>query len=228
MRWRKRRSTCFKINPATRKSAWRLSLSKEQLEFAEIRSSSAGAVTEQFLFPGDMAKPDAPIFTVMDLSVAVARVQLSESDAAGVRIGLSCTFISTDSAGTSFAGRVSVVNQAVDPARRTVESWCEIPNPKRALRSGAFGQVAIVTGATPNSVVIPVAAVQFVEGSKKGVVMVAGEKGLAVKKDVETGEVFDGKVQIKTGLKAGDSVIVQGGYGLTEGTEIRVPGDQKQ
>lgn len=206
----------------------RFSLTKAQLEFAEIRSSSAGTVTEQFLFPGDMAKPDAPIFTVMDLSVAVARVQLSESDAAGVRVGLPCAFTPADAAGTSFAGRISVVNQAVDPARRTVESWCEIPNPQRALRSGAFAQVAIVTGVTPNSVVVPVAAVQFVEGSKKGVVMVAGEKSLAVKKDVETGEVFDGKVQIKTGLKAGDSVIVQGGYGLVEGTEIRVPGDKKQ
>jgi RND family efflux transporter MFP subunit len=174
-----------------------------------------------------MAKPDAPIFTVMDLSVAVARVQLPESEAAGVRVGLSCAFTPADAAGTSFDGRISVVNQAVDPARRTVESWCEIPNPKRALRSGAFGQVAIVTGVTPDSVVVPVAAVQFVEGSRKGVVMVAGEKGLAVKKDVETGEVFDGKVQIKTGLNAGDSVIVQGGYGLAEGTGIRVQGDKQ-
>ena len=46
----------------------RLSLVKAQLDFAEIRSTSAGTITEQFMFPGDMAKPDAPIFTVMDLA----------------------------------------------------------------------------------------------------------------------------------------------------------------
>jgi HlyD family secretion protein len=206
----------------------RLSLAKAQLDFAEIRSTSAGTITEQFMFPGDMAKPDAPIFTVMDLAVAVARAQIPESEAAGVRPGETCTFVPADAAGSSLAGRISVVNQAIDPARRTVESWCEIPNPKRALRAGAFGQVLIVTGVAPNSIVVPLAAVQFVEGAQKGVVMVDGEKGLAVRKEVETGEVFDGKVQIKSGLTARDSVIVQGAYGLTEGTQVRVQEDKKQ
>ena len=206
----------------------RLSLVKAQLDFAEIRSASAGTITEQFMFPGDMAKPDSPIFTVMDLAVAVARAQIPEAEAAGVRPGETCTFVPADAAGTSFAGRISVVNQAIDPARRTVESWCEIPNPKRALRAGAFGQVLIVTGVVPKSIVVPLAAVQFVEGANKGVVMVAGEKGVAVKKEVETGDVFDGKVQIKSGLTAGESVIVQGAYGLAEGTQIRLQEDKKQ
>jgi multidrug efflux pump subunit AcrA (membrane-fusion protein) len=206
----------------------RLALIKAQLDFAEIRSASAGTVTEQFMFPGDMAKPDAPIFTVMDLTVAVARAQIPEAEAAGVRAGETCTFVPADAAGTSFDGRISVVNQAIDPARRTVESWCEIPNSKRALRAGAFGQVLIVTGVVPKSVVVPSAAVQFVEGANKGVVMVASEKGVAVKKEVETGEVFDGKVRIKSGLAAGESVIVLGAYGLTEGTQIRLQEDKKQ
>jgi HlyD family secretion protein len=206
----------------------RLSLVNAQLDFAEIRSAAAGTITEQFMFPGDMAKPDAPIFTVMDLAVAVARAQIPEAQAAGVRPGETCTFVPVDAARTSFAGRISVVNQAIDPARRTVESWCEIPNPKRALRAGAFGQVLIVTGVVPNSIVVPLAAVQFVEGANEGVVMVAGEKGVAVKKQVETGDVFDGKVQIKSGLTAGESVIVQGAYGLAEGTQIRLQEDKGQ
>jgi HlyD family secretion protein len=205
----------------------RLALVKVQLDFAEIRSTSAGTITEQFLFPGDMAKPDAPIFTVMDLHVAVARAQLPESDVAGVRVGSACSFTPSDGGGASFGGRISVLNQAIDPARRTVESWCEIANPKRALRAGEFGQVVIVTEVVPKSVVVPVAAVQFVEGSKKGIVMVAGEKSLAVKKEVETGVVFDGRVQIKSGLAAGESVVVQGAYGLAEGTQIRLQEDRK-
>jgi len=205
----------------------RLELVKTQLEFAAIRSPFAGTITEQFMFPGDMAKPDAPMFTVMDLGVAVARAQVPEGEAAAVRTGLPCTFTPADGGGVAYDGRISMVNQAVDPARRTVETWCEIPNPKRALRGGAFGQVAIVTGVDANSVVVPLAAVQFVEGTKKGLVMVAGDKSLAVKKEVETGEVFDGKVQIISGLKAGEMAIVQGGYGLPEGTQIRIQEEKK-
>jgi HlyD family secretion protein len=205
----------------------RLSLVKAQLEFTEIRSVSTGTITEQFMFPGDMAKPDAPLFTIMDLSVAVARAQIPESEAAAVRAGQTCTFLPSDAREASFDGRVSMVNQAVDPARRTVEAWCEIPNPKRSLRGGAFGQVMFVTGVAPKSVVVPLTAVQLIEGTNKGFVMVAGGKGVAVKKEVEIGEVFEGRVQIKSGVAAGDSVIVQGGYGLPDGSQIRVREEKK-
>jgi HlyD family secretion protein len=205
----------------------RLSFVKAQLEFAEIRSVSTGTITEQFMFPGDMAKPDAPIFTVMDLSIAVARAQIPESEAAAVRTGQSCSFVPSDDRGASFNGRVSMVNQAVDTARRTIEAWCEIQNPKRVLRSGAFGQAMFVTEIAPKSVVVPLTAVQLIEGTKKGFVMIAGEKGAALKKEVEIGEVFEGKVQIKSGIAAGDSVIVQGAYGLPEGTQILVQEEKK-
>jgi HlyD family secretion protein len=205
----------------------RLSFMKAQLEFTEIRSVSTGTITEQFMFAGDMAKPDAPLFTIMDLSIVEARAQIPESEAAAVRVGQSCAFVSSDDRGASFSGHVSMVNQAVDPARRTIEAWCEIPNPKHALRGGVFGQAMFVTGIAPKSIVVPLTAVQLIEGTKKGFVMIAGEKGAALKKEVEIGEVFDGKVQIKTGVTAGDSVIVQGAYGLPDGTQIRVQEESK-
>jgi HlyD family secretion protein len=204
-----------------------LSFVKAQLEFTEIRSVSTGTITEQFMFPGDMAKPDAPIFTIMDLSIAVARAQIPESEAAAVRTGQSCTFVPSDDKRVSFNGHVAMVNQAVDTARRTIEAWCEIQNPKRALRSGTFGQATFVTGIAPRSFVIPLTAVQFIEGTKKGFVMIAGEKGKALKKEVEIGEVFEGKAQIKTGIAAGDSVIVQGAYGLPDDTQIHVQEEKK-
>lgn len=205
----------------------RLAFAQTQLEYTEIRSSSAGTITEQFMFPGDMAKPDAPIFTVMDLSSVVARAQVAETDAAGVRKGQPCAFAPTDGGGTSYEGRISVVNQAVDPARRTVEAWCEIANPNRALRGGAFGQLTIVTGIDPKSLVVPAAAVQFIEGTKRGSAMIVGQNGVALRREVETGEAFEGKVQIKSGLTDGDTVIIQGAYGLPEGTQIRIQEEKK-
>lgn len=192
-----------------------------QFDFSEIRSPFAGFVTEQFMFPGDMAKPELPIFTVMDLSVAVARAQVPESEASAVKSLQACAFLPSDSE-TSLTGRLSVVNQALDPARRTVEVWCEIPNGNRALRAGAFGRVTITTSTVAKSVVVPVAAVQFVEGASRGSVFIAGPKSTAVKKEIVTGQKFNGKVQVLSGLLAGETVIVQGGYGLPDGTQIRI------
>ncbi len=204
----------------------RLAWVRAQLEFAEIRSPFDGAITEQFLYPGDMARPDQPLFTVVDLSAAIARAQIPDAEAAAVRPGQACTFTSSDGGGASQGGRITVVNQAVDPARRTIEAWCEIPNPRQTLRAGQFGQVTVITGVIPKSIVVPVAAVQFVEGASRSVVMVAGETGLALKREVETGQIFDGKVQVSKGLQAGEAVIIEGAYGLQEGTRIHVVGDR--
>src|SRR5262247_3890565 len=196
-----------------------------QLEFTEIRSPFAGVITEQMMFPGDMAKPDAPIFTVMDLSVAIARAQAPEAESRAVRRGQACGFSPIDQAGGAYSGRITTINQAVDPARRTVEIWCEIANPQisgqRRLKGGDFGSLAITVGAARRSVVVPVAAVQFAEDGKKGTVMVVDDKNIAHAREVGTGETVGGKVRIVEGLNGGETVIIEGGYGLPDKTEVR-------
>jgi multidrug efflux pump subunit AcrA (membrane-fusion protein) len=206
----------------------RASFLETQLGFAEIRSPFAGTITEQFQFPGDMAKPDAPVFTLADLSLAIGRAQVPETDAGAVRLGQKCSLTPADQPDQSFAGRITTINEAVDPARRTVEVWCEIPNPNRALRAGVFGNLSVLTATVSNAVVVPVSAVQFEEGTRKGFVMVIGKDNKAAKKDIEAGPTVGNLVAIKTGLQKGDVVIVEGGYGLPEGTDVKVAESQKK
>jgi RND family efflux transporter MFP subunit len=205
----------------------RLELIETQLEFSRLVSPFAGTITEQFLYPGDMAKPDSPVFTVMDVSIAVARGQVPESDAGAIRQGQACLFVPTDHAGDAFHGRVSVVTRAVDPGRRTVEAWCEIENASGRLLPGAFGELRVVIGMEPKSVVVPLEAIQFEEGTKKGSVVVPDAQRVAHRKEVLVGEIFDGKAQIKEGLGAGDEVVVEGGYSLADGTSVRVEEKEK-
>lgn len=203
----------------------RLSLAETQLTFTRIVSPFAGSVTEQFMFPGDMAKPDAPMFTVANLSVAVARAQAPEKDAGAIRRGQECSFQSIDRAVGTHPGRITVINQAVDPARRTVEVWCEVPQKDESLRAGMFGSVRILT-ATVKGVMAPQAAVQFLEGTRAGFVMVVDDRRIAHRRDVEAGETLEGRVQIVKGLQAGEMVIVEGAYGTPDGTEVKLADDK--
>ena len=205
----------------------KLQWAEAQLQFAELRSPFAGTITEQFLYPGDMAKPEVPVFTVMDLSVVVARAQVPEAEASAIRNGQRGLFASADSGDEAFEGRVTVVNKAVDTSRRTLEVWCEIPNPQHRLRAGVFGNLSILTANAPKSVVVPLAAVQFVEGTHRGTVMVIDGQRLARKREIETGEVFQGKVQVVQGLHPDETVIIEGGYGLPEGTAVRTEGGKQ-
>jgi multidrug efflux pump subunit AcrA (membrane-fusion protein) len=195
-----------------------------QIEFTEIRSPFNGVVTEQFLYPGDMAKPEVAIFTVMDLSTAVARAQVPAAEIAAVRRQQACFFQTGDLPGRRSSGHVSVVNQAVDPVQRTVEVWCEIPNPARSLRAGVFGSVTISTGTAPDAIVLPVAAVQFQEGSTKGRAVVVDQQGIAHLRNVEAAPLSDDdeKVRVIQGIKAGENVVIEGGYGLPDGTHVTI------
>ncbi len=193
-----------------------------QLEFTTIHSPFAGVITEQMMYPGDMAKPDAPIFTIMNLSVTIARAQTPEAEIRNVRQGQPCSFTPTDQKDVALAGRITTINQSVDAARRTVEIWCEVPNAQRRLKGGDFGEVRITTGSARQSVVVPVAAVQFAEDGKKGTVMIVDAKNIAHLKEVETGETVDGKVRIIEGLSGGETVIIEGGYSLPDGTQVEL------
>ncbi|HTS59713.1 MAG TPA: efflux RND transporter periplasmic adaptor subunit [Terriglobales bacterium] len=204
----------------------RLANLEAQLSFTEIRSPSGGDVIEQFFFPGDMAQPNTPLFTVADLSVAVARAQVPESDAGDLKTGQGCAFRPADRT-SSYQGKITMVNEAVDPARRTVEAWCEIPNSSGALRAAEFGQVQIVTRVEKNQVVVPQSAVQLKEGTQDGWVMVVDDKNIAHKTNIVAGEFFGGKAPIMKGLRAGANVITVGAYGIEDGTEVKVQDKQK-
>jgi RND family efflux transporter MFP subunit len=191
------------------------------LDFSEIRAPFSGTITEQFLYPGDMATPSAPIFTIMDISKFIARAQIPEADAVSVRSGNACTFFTGDVNRTSWHGRVTVVNAAVDPSRRTVETWCEIQPPFDGLKAGLFGTVDVQTGFIHNALTVPGSAVEFQEGTNHGSVLVVDSKNIAHVHQVEAGEHVGNDAYIKAGLNPNDTVIVEGNYGLSDGTHVR-------
>ncbi|MFN8009440.1 MAG: efflux RND transporter periplasmic adaptor subunit [Terriglobia bacterium] len=197
-----------------------LGVIEAQLQLTELRSPFAGTITEQFLYPGDMAKPEAPIFTVMDLSSMVARAQVPEEETGPIRVGQRGVFSPGSGNSSQYPGKISLVNKAVDPVRRTVEVWCEIPNQTSQLRAGVYGTLGIYTGVAPQSVVLPFSGLQLIEGTQEGWVMVVDNKKIAHKVKVEIGERLEGKVQVKRGLTGKELVVVDGGYGLPDGAEV--------
>jgi multidrug efflux pump subunit AcrA (membrane-fusion protein) len=198
-----------------------LAAARATLGFSEIQAPFSGTITEQFLYPGDMAAPSTPIFTIMDVSEFVARAQIPASAAISVRSGNHCTFSTGDANRTTWPGKVTVINDAVDPTRRTVETWCEIKPPLGGLKAGLFGAVDVQTGLIHDALIVPVSAVEFQEGTNHGTAMVVDSHDIAHVRKVEAGQRLDNNVAIKTGLNPNETVIVEGNYALSDGTHVR-------
>jgi multidrug efflux pump subunit AcrA (membrane-fusion protein) len=206
----------------------RLKQQNATLGFSEIRSPFAGTITEQLMYPGDMANSGATIFTIADLSVVTARAQIPEAHARALRPGQPCSFSPQDRPGESITGHLTVVNRAVDPQRQTVEVWCEIQSPPASLRVSEFGQVSITTGIEKQALVIPVSAAERKEETDTATVTVVDDQMTAHKKEVRTGIVRNGVMEIQAGLSGTERLVMEGNYETPEGAKVAEAGQKQE
>jgi HlyD family secretion protein len=205
----------------------RLGQQSAQLQFTEIRSPFAGTVTDQLMYPGDMANPGNPIFTVADMSKVNARAQLAESDAARVRAGMACRFMPESAGAQPMAGRVTVINRALDPQRRTIEVWCEITNPASGSRVSDFGRVFVTLSVSKNAITVPLAAVERKEGGDTGIVTLIDDKKVAHKKEVQLGMIDGDDVEITAGLNGSELIAVEGNVEAPDGATVQHTEEKK-
>ena len=190
-----------------------------QLSYTEMRSPIDGVIAERAVYPGDVAPAGTPLLIVMDTSKVIVRLHVPQSQAAELKLGDRATFAIAGGK-TEVPARVTVISPAVDPSSTTVEIWVEADNAKGTLQPGGSVDVSIVAATVAHALVIPHAALLDVNGKSR--VMVAAADGRAYSHAVTTGIAEGPAIQILSGLRPGEKVIVGGAYGLPDKTRITV------
>src|SRR4051794_15592425 len=196
-----------------------------QAQYSEVHSPITGVVADRPLFPGDLASTGQPLFVVMDISRIVARANVTQADAALVRIGAPATVKVGDA---EVQGKVTVVSPATDAASTTVQVWVEAPNAGERLRPGTGAHVVINVATIKDAVVVPASAI--VSGEEGGSAVVTVANNVAHPKKVEVGAREGEKVQIVSGVAAGEQVVTVGALGLDDKAKVRIvkPGDKDE
>ena len=128
--------------------------------------------------------------------------------------------ISIPDIGKSFSSTIKVTGATINPTTRGFITEAKIPSDP-ALRVNQVALVKIQDYVSKNTIVVPVNVVQTDEKSKYVYVMVKeGDKTVARKKIVETGETFNSMTEIKSGLNVGDQIITEGYQQLYDGQTI--------
>lgn len=190
-----------------------------QLGYTNLRSPIDGVVTERAVYPGDIAPAGTPLLIVMDISRVVVRLHIAQAQAAQLKLGDAAT-IHVPGLKNAMPAKVSIVSPALDPNSTTVEVWVQADNPNRQLQPGTSVGVSIVAGTVPDALVIPDSAV--LSGDNESThVMVVRPDGRAYSERVTTGIQQQGLVQIVSGLRVGEEVVVGGAYGLPDKTRVK-------
>ncbi|MCB9519446.1 MAG: efflux RND transporter periplasmic adaptor subunit [Myxococcales bacterium] len=204
-----------------------------------LQSPGDGVVVERRGVVGQSVEAGTTLAVIADLSRVLAIGAVAERDVASVTLGMAATLTLRAYPGRSWSGTVDVIGSEVDRASRTLPVRIELDNPDGVLRPGLSGTLTLlpasrdatgavvppdatgavvppdITGAAVppdvTSAIVPAAAVQEVEG--RSVVFVPGdEPGELVAREVVLGASAGGRVEVLSGLSAGDALVVEGAF----------------
>ncbi len=172
----------------------------------------SGTIIEKKAVLGELASPNHSLFTVADLSVLWIETDLFEKDLGKVRVGAPASVTASAYPDEIFKGRLTYISSTMNKETRTIKARVEVPNPSGRLKPEMFASAAINTsGTSAKALIVPDEAVLLMQG--QATVFVA-ERGGFEPRAVEIGERVQGYAVLKSGVAAGESVVVSGAYAL--------------
>ena len=182
-----------------------------------IVSPVAGHVVERNYDPGAMPGDD-PVIVVADLRVLKLEAGVSELEAGRLRVGMPAEVVVQARPGEKYRGELAAIAPEVNERNRHFRVEIRVPNPEAVLLSGMYATARIVTAAATDGVIVPREAVTTRAGARV-VLKVDGDTVRAV--PVTEGLTDGQRVQIVSGLAAGDTVVTDARRQLSDGARVR-------
>lgn len=182
-----------------------------------VRAPRAGEINTRTLDTGQFVQAGNVLATLVDPRRLRLRFRVSESESMRARKGEKVTFRVASVGEREFPARVYHVSDVADPATRQVEvlAWVDNPGP---LKPGFFAEVVLSTATHAAALVVSEGAVQ---ASERGFVVYSVVDGKARMRSVTLGlRTGDETVEILSGLRAGETVIVEGSDRLSDGMGV--------
>jgi len=175
------------------------------LSDAVVRAPISGVVAQRMVQPGEKISPDAPLLSVVDLSLMELEAPAPASEVPLIKIGQSVRF-TVDGFGTRpFEGKVERINPVAEAGSRSLSVYLSVPNADGNLKGGMFAKGTLVLDVNAAAPVIPLTAVR-------------SESGLPYVLIVKDGKLLSRAVTL--GLKSDEEGLVQVTQGLSHGEQV--------
>ena len=183
-----------------------------------LYSPITGVVTAKTAVEGIRIGPADTPFELTDLGSVWGVADVYEPELAQVKVGMPAELTLGSFPDRTFHGRVAFIDPQVDPKSRTVKVRVTLPNPRGELKPEMFGEMVLQSRAR-QGLVIPVDAV--LDSGVRKVVFVALGDGRFSPREVETGTSTGDTVEIRSGLKAFESVVTRANFLVDSESRLR-------
>lgn len=198
------------------------------LGYATITAPISGRIGDSLIQIGGLVTRTSPqpLTTIVPLDTIWVRFQMSESEylayekkAGGAQVlKMPLELVLADNSIHPFPGRIQNTVNTVDAKTGTLEMQATFPNPQHSILPGQFGRIRMRADDRKDALLVPQRAVQEMQGVQS--VLTVGPENKVLPRSVVTGERIGDRTEILQGLKAGDSVIVEGLQKARPGTVV--------
>jgi RND family efflux transporter MFP subunit len=173
------------------------------LTYARISAPFSGTITRKDINEGDLAVPGRPLFTIEDESSLQLVVSVAESQREHLRIGDTLN-VGHASGGATIPAIVEELSPSADPITRSLTAKLSLGSDDR-LHAGQVARL-LIPGSRNAELVLPEEAV--VRRGQLELVYAVDDGGLAALKLIRTGRRADGMIEVLSGLRGGERVVV--------------------
>lgn len=190
-----------------------------EIRKTEIRAPFNGRIGLRQVSEGAIVSPTTVITKLYQNNPLKLEFSVPEKYRSQIKTGDLVAFTVAESPGEHFKGKIYAINPGIDPNTRTITLRAHVNNEGEKLSPGSFANVHIELRAIPNALMIPTEA--LIPTTKANQVIVS-KQGKAKFINVETGIRTADKVQITSGLQAGDTVLTTGVMQAKPGVPLKI------
>jgi multidrug efflux system membrane fusion protein len=197
-----------------------LNQAKLNLRDAFVKAPISGVIQTRTVQTGQFVQTGTVLATLVRRDPLLLRFRVPERDAARIKPGQEARFrVREDS--REFTAKVVHVAESADDTSRLVDITANIEDPSdRTLRPGSFAEISVPVASASEAPVIPVSAVR---PSERGFLAYVVEGDKAVERILTLGmRSADGRVEVLSGLRGGESLVVRGAEALSNGATVRI------
>jgi len=196
-----------------------LEKTKQVKKTLHIHSTAEGVVIKKNVIEGMQVMPGQTLYEVADLSNVWVNVNVYESEISMVSEGQGAQLTLTAAPGKVFNGRITYVYPFIDPKSRTVTVRLEFPNPGLILKPDMYGDVVIHAEKARKVVTVPAQAV--IRTGERAIMFIDLGGGRFASREVTPGMENNGRMEIISGLQAGERVVTSAQFLLDSESKLR-------
>jgi len=173
----------------------------------------------QLISAGNSGNVNTDLFHISQPGKLRVYVNVPEQYSQAATPGLTADLTLAEFPGRQFQGKLVRTSDSINYPTRTLIAEIDVDNPTGELLSGAYAEVHLKIPGQASSYLVPVSALIF---RSQGLQVAVVKNGSAVLTAVRPGHDFGEKIEIVSGLHAGDTVIVNPPDSLVSGQKVQV------